>query len=129
MKYSDLYDILNILIFMVIAAFGVFARELRFKEIKCLSLAQMCGNLVVATFGGLIVYFLCSMLPNIPTQMGYILSGLVGWGGPYTLDKIFVKQTGLKNEVTDKTQNNITTKTVDDESKNNDDEKFKFNKI
>jgi len=87
-------DIMEIIIYAVLAIFGVSARELRYKDIRHLEIARLISSMIVAAFGATIVYFLSSMTA-LPLQMGYILAGLVGWGGPQILDKIFEKNTGF----------------------------------
>jgi len=88
-------DIIEIAVYTVLAVFGVAARELRYKDVKHLEIAKLISSMVVASFGAVIVYFVASMA-TLPSQMGYILAGLVGWGGPQVLDKVFEKQVGLQ---------------------------------
>ena len=81
-------DLLEILIHAVLAIFGVSARELRYKDIKKVRAARLISNAIVSSFGATIVFFVASMT-NLPPQMGYITAGLVGWGGPQIIDKLF----------------------------------------
>ena len=81
-------DLFEILIHAVLAIFGVSARELRYKDIKKVRVARLISNAIVSSFGATIVFFVASMT-NLPPQMGYITAGLVGWGGPQIIDKLF----------------------------------------
>ena len=105
-----LRDVIEILIYAILAIFGVAARELRYKEIKHLETAKLISSMVVAAFGAIIVYFISSMVTAMPPQMGYILAGLVGWGGPQVLDKLFEQQTGIQSEIKNDEKNNTRNK-------------------
>jgi hypothetical protein len=91
-------DLLEILIYAVLAIFGVSARELRYKDIKRLKAAKFISNAIVSSFGATIVFFIASMT-NLPPQMGYITAGLVGWGGPQVIDKLFEKNVDLAKDM------------------------------
>ena len=91
-------DLLELLIHAVLAIFGVSARELRYKDVKKLKTAKIVSDAIVASFGATIVYFVTSMT-NLPPQMGYITAGLVGWGGPQIIDKVFEKNVDIAKEV------------------------------
>lgn len=94
MSLINLKEIFEIVVHIFLAVFGVTARELRYLDIRNLEIAKLIASMIVATFGGTIVYLSISML-NLPLQAGYITAGLVGWGGPKVLDRIFEKQTGI----------------------------------
>ena len=87
-------DFLEILIHAALAIFGVSARELRFKDERQFKIARLISDAIVSTFGATIVFFVSSM-SNLPPQMGYIMAGLVGWGGPQVIDKLFEKHVGI----------------------------------
>jgi len=87
-------DFLEILIHAVLAIFGVSARELRYKDERKFKAARLISDAIVASFGATIVFF-ASSLGGLPPQMGYITAGLVGWGGPRIIDKLFEKQVGI----------------------------------
>ena len=87
-------DFLEILIHAALAIFGVSARELRFKDERKFKTARLISDAIVSTFGATIVYFVSSM-SSLPPQMGYIMAGLVGWGGPHVIDKLLEKNTGI----------------------------------
>ena len=91
-------DLLELLIHAVLAIFGVSARELRYKDVKKLKTAKIVSDAIVASFGATIVYFVTSMT-NLPPQMGYITAGLVGWGGPQIIDKMFEKNVDIAKEL------------------------------
>jgi len=93
-----LEDLLEILIHAVLAVFGVAARELRYKDIKRLKAARFISNAIIASFGATIVFLVASMT-NLPSQMGYITAGLVGWGGPQIIDKLFEKNVDIAKDV------------------------------
>jgi len=44
------------------------------------------------------VYFVMSMT-DLPSQMGYITAGLVGWCGPQIIDKLFEKNVEIARDV------------------------------
>jgi hypothetical protein len=87
-------DLLDILIHAVLAIFGVSARELRYKDERKVKVARLISNAFVSSFGATIVFFISSM-SNLPPQMGYIMAGLVGWGGPQVIDRLFEKSVGI----------------------------------
>ena len=87
-------DFLEILIHAALAIFGVSARELRFKDERKFKAARLISDAIVSTFGATIVFFVSSM-SNLPPQMGYIMAGLVGWGGPQVIDRLFEKNVGI----------------------------------
>ena len=87
-------DLLEILFHAALSIFGVSARELRFKDARKFKAARVISDAIVSTFGATIVYFVSSM-SNLPPQMGYIMAGLVGWGGPHVIDKLLEKNTGI----------------------------------
>ena len=91
-------DLLELLIHAVLAIFGVSARELRYKDIKKLKMAKLLSDAIVSSFGATIVYFVTSMT-NLPPQMGYITAGLVGWGGPQIIDKLFEKNVEIAKDI------------------------------
>lgn len=91
----NLNDLLEIMIHAVLAIFGVSARELRYKDERQIKLARLVSNAFVSTFGATIVFLIISM-SNLPHQLGYIMAGLVGWGGPQVIDKLFEKHVGIK---------------------------------
>ena len=94
----ELKDLLELLIHAVLAVFGVSARELRYKDVKKVKAARILSNAIVSSFGATIVYFVTSMT-NLPPQMGYITAGLVGWGGPQIIDKLFEKNVDIAKEL------------------------------
>jgi hypothetical protein len=91
-------DLLEVLIHAVLAVFGVSARELRYKDIKKVKAARFISNAIVSSFGATIVFLVASMT-NLPPQMGYITAGLVGWGGPQIIDKLFEKNVDIAKEL------------------------------
>ena len=91
MSVADFYQVL---IHAILAIFGVTARELRYKDERQIKVARLISNAIVASFGATIVYFV-SFLSGIPPQLGYIMAGLVGWGGPQVIDKLFEKNVNL----------------------------------
>lgn len=90
-------DLLEILIHAILAIFGVAARELRYKDERNVQVARLISNAVIASFGAAIVYLVASM-GNLPPQMGYITAGLVGWGGPQIIDRLFEKNVKLAGD-------------------------------
>jgi len=92
MKFN-LDSVLQLLVCSVLAVFGVLARTIRYTDTKKMEIAKMLSNMVVAVFGSTIVFFAVDVT-GLPLQLGYILSGLVGWGGPQIIDKIFEKAMG-----------------------------------
>jgi len=87
-------DLFELLIYAVLAIFGVSARELRYKDEKKIEIAKLISNAIVASFGATIVFFVSSM-SNLPPQLGYITAGLVGWGGPQVIDRLFEKNVDI----------------------------------
>lgn len=85
-------DLIQIIVYAVIAILGTLARQLRAVDEQQLTLIKLGSNVVVSTFGATMVYFIASMA-NLPPQLGYVLAGLVGWGGPQIIDKLFEKTT------------------------------------
>lgn len=83
-------DLLELVIHAILAIFGVSARELRYKDERKFIIARLVSDAIVASFGATIVFFISSM-SGLPLQMGYIMAGLVGWGGPQVIDKLFEK--------------------------------------
>jgi len=94
----ELKDLFDLLIHAVLAIFGVSARELRYKDVKKVKAARILSNAIVSSFGATIVYFVMSMT-DLPPQMGYITAGLVGWGGPQIIDKLFEKNVDIAKEL------------------------------
>ena len=94
----ELKDLFDLLIHAVLAIFGVSARELRYKDVKKVKAARLISNAIVSSFGATIVYFVMSMT-DLPSQMGYITAGLVGWGGPQIIDKLFEKNVEIARDV------------------------------
>lgn len=88
-------NIIELLVYAIIAIFGVLARELKLKDVTQLIIAKLISNMIVASFGAMIVYFIAGMV-DLPTQTGYILAGLVGWGGTEVIDRLFEKHTDTK---------------------------------
>lgn len=86
----SLTDLIQIIVYAVIAILGTLARELKAVDIAHLTLIKTCSNIVVSIFGATMVYFIASMA-NLPPQLGYVLAGLVGWGGPQVIDRLFEK--------------------------------------
>lgn len=91
----DIGNLIELLVYSIVAIFGVLARELKLKDVTQLKIAKLVSNMTVAAFGAMIVYFIASM-SNLPTEIGYILAGLVGWGGNEVIDKLFEKHTDIK---------------------------------
>jgi hypothetical protein len=95
------HDLLELLIHAVLAIFGVSARELRYKDERRFKIARLISDAIIASFGATIVFFASSM-SGLPPQMGYIMAGLVGWGGPQIIDKLFEKNVDIaKGDDTD----------------------------
>jgi len=94
----QLKDLPELLIHAVLAIFGVSARELRYKDVRKLQAAKLISNAIVSSFGATIVYFVTTMI-NTPPQMGYIMAGLVGWGGPQIIDKLFEKNVEIAKDM------------------------------
>lgn len=90
-------DFFELLIHAILAIFGVSARELRYKDTRKFKVARLISNAIVASFGATIVYFISSM-SGLPPQMGYITAGLVGWGGPQVIDRLFEKNVEIAKE-------------------------------
>ncbi|MDR0311348.1 MAG: phage holin family protein [Acidobacteriota bacterium] len=99
-----LRDLLEVLIHAVLAVFGVSARELRYKDIRKLKAAKFISNAIISSFGATIVFLLASMT-DLPPQMGYIMAGLVGWGGPQIIDKLFEKNVDIAKEMKQEKEN------------------------
>ena len=115
-------DLLEILIHAALAIFGVSARELRYKDERRFKIARLVSDAVVATFGATIVFFVSSM-SNLPPQMGYIMAGLVGWGGPQVIDRLFEKNVGIAvDEDTTKEEDNEKTGKISGGDDNGDEE-------
>ena len=93
-----LQDIIEILIYLIVAIFGVVAREVRYKDIKHLELVKLISSMIVAAFGSIMAYFIASAVPAIPDKMGYVLAGSLGFGGPHAIDKLFDRHAGIQIE-------------------------------
>lgn len=90
-------DLSDFLIHALLAIFGMAARELRYKDEKKIAIERLISNAVIASFGATIVLLVSSM-SNLPPQIGYISAGLVGWGGPQIIDKVFDKNVDLAKD-------------------------------
>ena len=87
------HDLISILIYLIISIFGTAARQLRSSDIKEIKTSRLISDMIVSSFGALIVYFIVSMT-SIQSQLGYILAGFIGWGGPELIDMLLAKNTG-----------------------------------
>lgn len=94
----NIRDLLELLIHAILAIFGVSARELRYKDERSFKIARLVSDAIVASFGATIVFFVSSM-SGLPLQMGYIIAGLVGWGGPQIIDKLFEKYVDVAKDM------------------------------
>jgi len=70
----------------LMAAFGALARLVNKKNVK-LSLSGALGDLFVAGFTGVLLYWVGQALP-VASGMLYALAGISGWIGPQALDAI-----------------------------------------
>ena len=91
-------DLINLMIHAVLSIFGMAARELRWSDEKQLRIAKFVSNAIIASFGATIAFFVISM-SDLPLQIGYVTAGLVGWGGPQIIDKLFQKNSELSKDI------------------------------
>jgi ribose/xylose/arabinose/galactoside ABC-type transport system permease subunit len=92
----DSSNILGIIIQIMMAVFGSFARFLSRNEQAALS--QSLRNLFVAAFTGMMLYWISGSM-DIDSGWLYALSGIAGWAGPGVLDwvtMLVAKKTGIQ---------------------------------
>ena len=90
----------EILITVLLAAFGALARLLNQKEKLAVHFANLFSGCLVASFAGLMAYFLSQYL-LFPTSMVYVFAGISGWMGPHMLDlfgDVLMNKLGLKTK-------------------------------
>ena len=88
----------TMLIFSLLAVFGAMARQLSRKEKVPTKLLSFLSGCFIASFMGIVLYFITRAL-NIDPNLAYAISGLGGWIGPQILDSIadiIMKKSGMK---------------------------------
>jgi apolipoprotein N-acyltransferase len=89
-------DLLAALVQVIMAALGALARVLNKRE-ESLQLTRTLGDLFVAGFTGLMLYWVASAT-ELKGGWLYAASGIAGWAGPSVLDwltAMVVKKTGI----------------------------------
>jgi hypothetical protein len=82
-------DIFSIAAHVLLSTLGTIAKNLNIKNRKTLSVIQYVSSAFIASFMGLIIYFLARYM-NLDNNLSYAIAGLAGWIGTQTLDAIAI---------------------------------------
>jgi hypothetical protein len=96
---------LAIYIQMAMAVFGALARILNQKNGAVRSIWHILGDLFVAAFTGLMIFWLSAEV-NMSAPLRYAAAGAAGWAGPNALNaviSIVSKKAGLDSAMKDET--------------------------
>jgi hypothetical protein len=88
----------------MLAAFGAVARLLSQKDNAPVGIANMISGCLVASFSGVMAYFVCDYFVFQP-NLSFVISGISGWIGPQMLDvftHFVAKSTGIDLKAVDK---------------------------
>ena len=88
---------LEIVVTMLLAAFGALAHLLSQKEKTAVKFAGMISGCCVASFSGIMTYFISEHF-GFGSSLMFIIAGISGWIGPHILDvfaNIVLKKSGL----------------------------------
>ena len=91
-------EILPMLIYSLLSVFGAMARQLSLKDKVPTKLLAFFSGCFIASFMGVILYFITRALSMDP-NLAYAISGLGGWIGPQLLDSLaemIMKKSGMK---------------------------------
>ena len=85
-------DVIQLLIFMIISIFGMFAKMI--NNGTELIWSKIITHVALISFCSMMVYFVFSLI-NLPDQVGYIMAGLTGWLGPKAMEYFIKTRTDI----------------------------------
>ena len=93
---------------IMMAIFGVSAKELSDKEIKEVKLGALAAKMFVVSFGAVIVYIVTLLVPHIHPAVGLLTAAGIGWGGVEAVNRYVQKNVGLDSELKEIKKDNNT---------------------